>query len=43
MRKSFDTLAEEVRPVIGEDPLSGALFVFCSRARNRARSSTTSR
>jgi transposase len=35
MRKSFDTLAEEVRRVIGEDPLSGALFVFCNRARNR--------
>ena len=35
MRKSFDTLAEEVRRVIEEDPLSGALFVFCNRARNR--------
>lgn len=35
MRKSYDTLAEEVRRVIEEDPLSGALFVFCNRARNR--------
>jgi len=35
LRKSYDTLAEEVRRVIGEDPLSGALFVFCNRARNR--------
>jgi len=35
MRKSFDTLAQVVRDVIGEDPLSGALFVFCNRARNR--------
>ena len=30
MRKSYDTVAEEVRRVIGEDPLSGALFVFCN-------------
>ena len=35
MRKSYDTLAEEVRRVIEEDPLSGSLFVFCNRARNR--------
>jgi len=35
MRKSFDTLAEATRRVIGEDPLSGRLFVFCNRARNR--------
>ena len=35
MRKSFDTLAEDVRLVIEEDPLSGALFVFCNRSRNR--------
>lgn len=35
MRKSYDTLAEAVRRVIGEDPLSGDLFVFCNRARNR--------
>ena len=35
MRKSYDTLAELVRRVIGEDPLSGDVFVFCNRARNR--------
>jgi transposase len=35
MRKSFDTLAELARRVIGEDPLSGHLFVFCNRSRNR--------
>ena len=35
MRKSFDTLAELVRSVIGEDPLSGHVFVFCNKDRNR--------
>jgi len=35
MRKSFDTLARLVEEVIGEDPLSGHLFVFCNRKRNR--------
>jgi transposase len=30
-----DTLAEQVRWVIGEDPLSGDVFVFCNKARNR--------
>lgn len=35
MRKSYDTLAEAVRRVIGEDPLSGDVFVFCNGARNR--------
>jgi transposase len=35
MRKSYDTLAEQVRRVIGEDPLSGDVFVFCNKARNR--------
>jgi transposase len=37
MRKSFDTLAEEVRSVSGEDPHSGSLFVFCNRSRNRVK------
>ncbi len=37
MRKSFDTLAELVRSVIGEDPLSGDVFVFCNRGRNRVK------
>jgi len=35
MRKSFDTLAALVHEVIGEDPLSGHLFAFCNRRRNR--------
>jgi len=35
MRKSFDTLAELARSTLSEDPLSGALFVFSNRARNR--------
>lgn len=35
MRKSYDTLAEAVRCRIGEDPLSGDVFVFCNRSRNR--------
>lgn len=35
MRKSYDTLADAVRRVIGEDPLSGDVFVFCNGARNR--------
>ena len=35
MRKSFDTLAHLVRSVIGENPLSGHLFVFCNNRRNR--------
>ena len=28
MRKSFDGLAEVVRSFLGDDPLSGSLFVF---------------
>lgn len=35
MRKSYDTLAEATRTRIGEDPLSGHLFVFCNGGRNR--------
>lgn len=31
MRKSFDSLAEIVRTQLGEDPLSGHLFVFRNR------------
>ena len=35
LRKSFDTLAQLVWEVIGEDPLSGHLFLFCNRRRDR--------
>lgn len=35
MRKSSDTLAAVVRTVIQADPLSGHLFVFCNRRRDR--------
>ena len=31
MRKSYDGLAAEVRQRLGEDPLSGELFVFINR------------
>lgn len=35
MRCGFDRLAERVRAVMGEDPLSGHLFVFRSRRGDR--------
>ena len=37
MRKSFDTLAALVVGVIDEDPMSGHLFLFVNRRRNRAK------
>jgi transposase len=35
MRKGFDTLATLVRESLGYDPLSGHLFLFASRGRDR--------
>jgi transposase len=35
MRSGFDRLAERVRAVIGQDPLSGHLFLFRSRRGDR--------
>ena len=32
LRRSFDTLGEAVRTVLGEDPFAGHLFVFFSRS-----------
>lgn len=37
MRKSFDTLAALVKEALGEDLLSGSLFLFVSRDRKRAK------
>ncbi len=35
MRKGFDTLAAMVRDYLGYDPLSGHLFLFVGRSRDR--------
>ena len=35
LRKGFDGLAAATRQIIREDPLSGHLFVFVNRRRNR--------
>ena len=37
MRKSFDGLSAAVRDVIGAEPLSGHLFVFLNRRRDRVK------
>ena len=37
MRKSFDTLAALVKESLGQDLLSGSLFLFVSRNRKRAK------
>ena len=35
LRKAFDGLAVLVRENLAQDPLSGSLFVFCNRRRDR--------
>jgi transposase len=35
MRKAYDGLAGEVREYLGQNPLSGSLFVFLNRRRDR--------
>jgi len=37
MRKGFDGLAQLVRERVAEDPLSGHLFVFRNRRRDRVK------
>jgi transposase len=37
LRKSFDTLAEVVRQHLGRDPLSGHVFVFGNKRRDRVK------
>lgn len=37
MRKGFDTLARLVREGLGQDPLSGHLFLFVGRRRDRVK------
>jgi transposase len=37
LRKSFDGLSNDVRAVLGRDPLSGHVFVFLNRRRNQVK------
>lgn len=37
MRRSFDALAEHVRTILAQDPLSGHLFVFRNRSAQRVK------
>ena len=37
MRRSFDALALVARQLVGEDPESGALFVFVGKRRDRVK------
>jgi len=35
MRRGFDRLAEQVRTILSQDPMSGHLFAFASRSKER--------
>jgi transposase len=37
MRRSFDALAEHVRTILADDPMSGHLFVFRNRTSQRVK------
>lgn len=37
LRKSFDGLANEIRHVLGHDPLGGHVFVFLNRRKNQVK------
>jgi transposase len=37
MRRSFDTLAQVVRELLGEDPRSGALYLFVGKRSTRVK------
>ncbi len=37
MRKAFDGLAAMTTDIIGSDPFSGHLFVFCNKRKNRVK------
>ncbi|MCC7106223.1 MAG: IS66 family insertion sequence element accessory protein TnpB [Chloroflexi bacterium] len=37
MRRSFDALAEHVRTILAQDPMSGHLFVFRNRTSQRVK------
>ncbi len=37
LRKSFDGLANEIRHVLGHDPLVGHVFVFLNRRKNQVK------
>jgi transposase len=37
MRRSFDALAEQVRTILADDPMSGHLFVFRNRTSQRVK------
>lgn len=37
MRRSFDTLAQRVRDLLGEEPQSGALYVFMGKRPTRVK------